>query len=115
MSSPFSLWPSTTAVSEVEAMVKTNPRAALARAETLLKSGLDERLCRAAAAACRALGEDGKAEAAELAAIKAALRRDDMADVAEAIKERQPQLAAALLGAILKSEPENLLALTLAA
>jgi tetratricopeptide (TPR) repeat protein len=92
-----------------------DPGAALNLAQALLRSAPDPRVFRIAAAACRRLGLEADAEQAELAAIQAAFRLPELDAAAVAASEGKNFEAKAIVDRFLRNEPEDLLALTMAA
>jgi tetratricopeptide (TPR) repeat protein len=96
-------------------LLKDQPSAALNQAETLNRLRRDARVFRLAAAACRSLRMSDEAEAAELGGIQAALsdRRLEQASTAEA--EGRYSDADSICTEYLAQNPDDLLAMTLAA
>lgn len=92
-----------------------NPVAALQQAQTLLRSGLEPRALALAAAALRGLGRAAEAEQAELTAIKASFAIQELDDAAVAGQEGRNAESRAMVEAFLSEQPDNLLALTMAA
>ena len=102
-------------LSSVRGLLDSDPRAALSHAEMLLPSSPDPRLFRLAAEACRRLGMTADAEDAELAGIQAGFRSPDLNRAALANQEGRNDEARAILADFVEREPEDLLALTMAA
>ena len=96
-------------------LLADHPAVALKQAETLLRAGPDPRALRLAAAAHRKLDRPPEAEQAELAAIRASLGNPDLERAAIAEKEGRSGEAKALADAVLRKQPDDLLALTMAA
>lgn len=96
-------------------LLATHPSVALQQANTLLRGGPEPRALQLAAAALRRLGRDEEAEQAELSAIKASFSIRALDDVAVAGRDGRDEEARAGLERFLAVEPENLLALTMAA
>ena len=96
-------------------LLKRHPQSALLQARTLLKAGPDPRVLRLAAAAHRKLGEPAEAEAAELAAIQHSLAIPALREAAEAEHDGNSGHASALAAALLRAEPDDLLAMAISA
>lgn len=99
----------------VRDLLDSDPRSALDHAETLLPSTPDPRVFRLAAEACRRLGMADDAEDAELAAIQAGFRVPALNAAAVANHEGRNDESRAILARFLDSQPDDLLALTMAA
>ena len=96
-------------------LLASHPAVALQQANTLLRGGPDPRALELAAAALRRLGRAAEAEQAELSAINASFAIRELDDVAVAGSEGRDDEARAGLDRFLAREPDNLLALTMAA
>lgn len=96
-------------------LLAKEPRGALDLAQELLRSTPDPRVFRLAAEACRRLGMESDAEAAELAGIQAGLRVPELIKAAEAAGDGRGSEAKAIVDRFLRAEPGDLLALTMAA
>ena len=92
-----------------------DPVAALQQAQMLLRAGLEPRALALAAAALRDLGRADEAEQAELTAIKASFAIQELDDAAVAGQEGRNAESRAMVEGFLSTQPENLLALTMAA
>lgn len=103
------------ALAQVLRLLDENPDAALTQAEKLLRVHPDPRLFRLAAEACRKLGLDGDAVSAELAAIQAGFSNRELERAAIAQSEGRPNDAFVIAEQFLRGEPDDLLALTIAA
>lgn len=103
------------AIAHGRSLVDAHPEVAFKQAEILLRSGDDPRAHRLAAAALRRLGQMGEAEAAELAAIAAGFKDPQLEEAALAQADGRSGDAWAIARAALASDPDDLLALTLAA
>ena len=99
----------------VRDLLDSDPRAALENAETLLSSAPDPRVFRLAAEACRRLGMAHDAEDAELAAIQAGFRVPELNDAAVANQDGRNDESRAIIDRFLEGQPDDLLALTMAA
>lgn len=99
----------------VRDLLDSDPRAALEHAEMLLPSTPDPRVFRLAAEACRRLGMTADAEDAELAAIQAGFRTPELNEAAIANQQDRNDESRALVVRFLESQPDDLLALTMAA
>lgn len=99
----------------VRDLLDSDPRTALEQAEALLPSTRDPRIFRLAAEACRRLDMTDDAADAELAAIQAGFRVSELNDAAVALQEGLRADSRAILDRFLASQPDDLLALTLAA
>src|SRR5215213_2504685 len=99
----------------VRDLLDTDPRSALEQAEMLLPGAPDPRVFRLAAAACRRLGMTADAEDAELAAIQAGFRDSELNGAAVAGQEGRNSEARDMVERFLQREPDDLLALTMAA
>ena len=96
-------------------LLDLNPAVALEQAEALLRTGPDARAFRLAAAAQRRLGETKNAEDAELAGIRASFRSQELERAALAHEEGDFWEAKAIAEDFLRSNPGDLLGLTIAA
>jgi len=96
-------------------LLETNPSAALSFAEARLPTAPDPRLLRIAAEACRRLGLAQDAEDAELAAIQAGFRVPELNEAAVAGQDGRAAESRAIIHAFLEANPDDLLALTMAA
>jgi tetratricopeptide (TPR) repeat protein len=96
-------------------LLDKHPASALKQAETLIRIRRDARVYRLAAIACRKLGLATDAEGAELGAIEASLAEPELEQAAIAESEGRSQEARDLCASFLKRQPEDLLAVTLAA
>jgi tetratricopeptide (TPR) repeat protein len=96
-------------------LLEADPAAALSFAESRLRQAPDARLFRIAARACRALGLVEDAEDAELAAIQAGFKAPDLIEAATANRDGRSDESRALIDRFLDSNPDDLLALTMAA
>jgi tetratricopeptide (TPR) repeat protein len=103
------------AVSEVARVLQQDASQALERAETFLRSCPDPRLFRLAAEACRRLGLAEDAVSAEIAAIQAGLANAELGRAAATLSEDRSSDALAMVETYLKRQPDDLLALTIAA
>jgi tetratricopeptide (TPR) repeat protein len=102
-------------IKKARELLKTDPREALNFTDLQLRSFPDRRLFRIAAAACRQLGLARDAEDAELAAIQAAFRVPVLDRAAVAAEQGRQAEARTILEQFLGQEPDDLLALTMAA
>lgn len=102
-------------LSNIRDLVISDPAAALSSAESILKTNADPRVFRVAAEACRRLGLQEDAISAELAAIQAALSSAELAEAAAAQSEDRSSDALTIVQSFLKQQPDDLLALTIAA
>ncbi len=96
-------------------LLDQNPDAALKQAETLARLKKDARVYRLAAAACRKLGMQADAEGAELGAIEASLSEPAMKNAAAAAADGRSVDARNLATDFLRAQPDDLLAITIAA
>ena len=96
-------------------LLDRDPQGALDRAEILLRWGPQPRTFELAAAAMRRLGELADAEQSELSGIKASFSVRELEEAALAGRESREDVARAILEQFLSNQPENLLALTMAA
>ena len=96
-------------------LLARHPAVALQQAETLLRLASDPRVFALAAAALRKLGRDAEAEQSELSAIRASFAIKDLDTAASAANDGHHSEAVSLIETLLRSQPENLLALTMAA
>ena len=96
-------------------LLAQHPAVALQQAQTLLRAGPDPRALQLAAAALRVLDRRDEAEQAELSAIKASFAIRELDDAAVAGREGREADARAGLERFLAKQPDNLLALTMAA
>lgn len=103
------------ALANGQLLLGRDPSAALKQAEVLVRQKQDPRVFRLAAAACRKLGLKADAEGAELGAIQASLPEPKLKQAAEAISEGQNAEARDLATDFLKQQPDDLLAMTIAA
>ena len=102
-------------LADARELLTSDPAQALAFVESRLGSFPDRRLFRIAAEACRQLGLDADAEDAELAAIQASFKAEELDQAAVAAQDGQNVQSRALIEAFLVREPDDLLALTMAA
>jgi tetratricopeptide (TPR) repeat protein len=98
-----------------EQLLEQDPQGALDRAEILLRWPPHPRTFQLAAAAMRKLGHLADAEQSELSGIKASFAVRALEEAALAGRDGQQEYARSILESFLSSEPENLLALTMAA
>ena len=96
-------------------LLARHPEVALQQAQTLLRLAPDPRAFALAAAALRRLVRPAEAEQSELSAIRASFRIKELDDAAVAANDGRPAEALSLLLSFLARQPENLLALTMAA
>jgi tetratricopeptide (TPR) repeat protein len=96
-------------------LLASHPEVALQQAQTLLRGGPEPRALQLAAAALRRLGGAADAEQAELAAVKASFAIRELEQAAMAGQDGRDGEARTALENFLAREPENLLALTMAA
>jgi tetratricopeptide (TPR) repeat protein len=96
-------------------LLEKDPAAALKQAEALVRLKQDARVYRLAAAACRKLGYEADAEGAELGAIKASLDRPEMKEAALAEADGRSEDALRIAEQYLEGNPDDLLAMTIAA
>ena len=96
-------------------LLASHPAVALQQAQTLLRAGPEHRALQLAAAALRSLGGAAEAEQAELSAIKASFAIRELERVAIAGQDGRGEEARTAIESFLAREPENLLALTMAA
>ncbi len=96
-------------------LVDKDPSEALSFVEARLPTAPDPRLFRIAAEACRRLGLDDDAEDAELAAIQAGFRVPELNNAAVAAHEGRDVDSRVTLNHFLEANPDDLLALTMAA
>ena len=92
-----------------------NPAAALQSAQLLLQADLDPRALQLAAAALRQLGRPDEAEQAELTGIKASFAIQELDDAAVAGHDGRNEESRIMVERFLATQPDNLLALTMAA
>src|SRR4051812_38113160 len=102
-------------LADARELLAQDPARALAFVESRLPSFPDRRLFRIAAEACRRLGLESDAEDAELAAIQAAFKTPELDQAAVAGDEGRHVEARAMIEQFLLQEPDDLLALTMAA
>ena len=102
-------------LADIRGLVISDPAAALGSAESMLKTNADPRVFRVAAEACRRLGLEEDAVSAELAAIQTALSSAELAEAALAQSENRSSDALAIIQSFLNRQPDDLLALTIAA
>jgi tetratricopeptide (TPR) repeat protein len=91
------------------------PAVALQQAQTLLRSGPDPRAFELAAAALRRLGRQADAEQAELSAIKASFAVQELDRAAVAAHDGFVDKSRSMIERFLEKQPDNLLAMTMAA
>ena len=103
------------ALASIQDLMISDPAAALSSAEAMLNTKADTRLFRVAAEACRRLGLEQDAISAELAAIQAALSNAELAEAAAAQSEDRSSDALTIVQSFLDGQPDDLLALTIAA
>ena len=103
------------ALKRARRLLVENPQAALAQAETLVRADPDPRVYRLAAEACRRLGMHADSISAELAGIQAGLSSRELEPAAIAQSDGQFHDALAIAETFLRREPDDLLALTIAA
>jgi tetratricopeptide (TPR) repeat protein len=96
-------------------LLGSHPAVALQQAQTLLRGGPEARAFALAAAALRRLGRVAEAEQAELSAINASFAVRELEKVAIAGQDGRDSEARTALEHFLAAQPENLLALTMAA
>jgi len=96
-------------------LLASHPAVALQQAHTLLRAGPEPRALQLAGAALRSLGRGADAEQAELSAIKASFAIRELEQAAIAGQDGRGDEARAALERARQREPENLLALTMAA
>jgi tetratricopeptide (TPR) repeat protein len=96
-------------------LLARDPAGALAHAEALIDERPDPRVCRLAAEACRRLGRVDDAVSAELAGIQAALPDPAFKQAAIAEAEGRPAESLTIAEEYLGRQPDDLLALTIAA
>ena len=102
-------------LANIRDLVIPDPAAALSSAESILRTNADPRVFRVAAEACRRLGLQDDAISAELAAIQAALSSGELAAAAAAQSENRSSDALTIVQSLLDRQPDDLLALTIAA
>jgi tetratricopeptide (TPR) repeat protein len=103
------------ALEQVRRLMESDPASALKRARALIQSAPDPRALRLAAAAHRRLGEPVAAELAELAGINISLENATLKDAAAAQLQGRRLDAKRLADAVLRADPDDLLALAIAA
>src|SRR5687768_4713816 len=103
------------AVSNCERLLDSDPAAALKQAEALVRVKQDPRVFRLAALACRKLGFEADAQGAELGGIQASLDEPTMKEAAIAQAEGRSEDALRIAERRLETEPDHLLATTIAA
>ena len=103
------------ALANGQRLLDRDPAAALQQAETLFRLKRDPRVYRLAAAACRKLGRTADAENAELGAIDASLDEPELQRAAVAGSEGQSAQSLAIARNFLQGQPDDLLALIIAA
>jgi tetratricopeptide (TPR) repeat protein len=103
------------ALGQARRLLEEDPRAALAQAETLVRVHLDPRVYRLAAEACRKLGMHDDSVSAELAGIQAGLSNRELERAAIAQSEGRSGDALDIAEECLRREPDDLLAMTIAA
>lgn len=96
-------------------LLEQHPSVALQQAETLLRSGPEPRALMLAAAALRRLGRNDEAEQAELSGISSSFAIHQLDAAAVASVEGRGEDARAMIEQFLSVQPNNLLALTMAA
>ncbi len=96
-------------------LLDRDPAAALDQAEKLVRVRRDPRAFELAAAAFRRLGKPAEAEQAELGGIKASFAMKALDDAAVADFEGRSLESRTMVAAFLEQNPDNLLALTMAA
>jgi tetratricopeptide (TPR) repeat protein len=103
------------ALAHARGLLDGSAAAALDAAEALVRVRKDPRVYRLAAEACRRLGMTDEAVAAELAGIQAALADAELQRSALAGDDGQPRKALGIAEQFLRRQPDDLLAMTLAA
>ncbi len=103
------------ALAQVRELVDSDPTAALKQAHSLIRKTPDARALRLAAAAHRRLGDARGAEMAELAGIKVSLDDANLKEAATALRQGRKLDARSIADNVLAEEPDNLVALTIAA
>lgn len=103
------------ALVEARRLVDSHPASALKRAQALIRSTPDPRALRIAAAAHRQLGQSVEAELAELAGIKVSFENPILQQATEALRQGRRPDAKAIVDAVLREEPDDLVALTISA
>ena len=96
-------------------LLDQDPQAALDRAELLLRWGPHPSTFQLAAAAMRRLGEDADAEQSELSGIKASFAVPQLEEAVAAGRDGREAESRAIIERFLSDQPDNLLALTMAA
>ena len=102
-------------LAQARKLVNSDPASALKQAQMLIRRAPDPRALRLAAAAHRRLGEAKAAELAELAGIKVSLDSAGMQEAAAALRQGRKIEAKRIATAVLAEEPDDLVALTIAA
>src|SRR5215210_1802411 len=102
-------------VGTARALLEQDPSAALQFVDARLPAKPDPRLFRIAAEACRRLGLAQDAEDAELAAIQAGFRLPQLNEAAVAAQDGRDEESRLLIDMFLEENPDDLLALTMAA
>lgn len=103
------------ALAQARQLVDLDPASALKQAQTLIRMAPDPRALRVAAAAHRQLGQRIEAERAELTAIKASFQLPIFRQATGALRQDRRPDAKWIADAVLEHEPDDLLALTIAA
>lgn len=96
-------------------LLGSHPAVALQQAQTLIRFNSDPRAFHLAAAAHRRLGDAAAAEEAELAGIRVSFAVRELDDAAVAGQGEDMERPRALINDFLRQQPDNLLALTMAA
>jgi tetratricopeptide (TPR) repeat protein len=96
-------------------LLERHPAIALQQAEALLRSRADPRLFELAAASLRRLGREPEAEQAELSGIRASFAVKELDRAAVAAHDGRGAEARTIVERFLGEQPDNLLALTMAA
>ena len=103
------------ALVEARNLVDYDPALALAQAQAIIRNLPDPRALRIAASAHRHLGQKVEAELAELAGIKVSVDDPVLKEAATALRQGRKDDARRMVEAILEKEPDDLVALTIAA
>jgi len=102
-------------LAQARELIESDPASALKQAQDLIRREPDPRALRFAAAAHRRLGEMRAAELAELAGIKMGLETPRLRDAAAAMRQGLRPEAKRITDSVLKDDPDDLVALTIAA
>jgi tetratricopeptide (TPR) repeat protein len=102
-------------LAEARRLLESDPASALKQTQILIRSVPDPRALRVAAAAHRRLGQNVEAELAELAGVKVSLDDPALKEAAGAARQGRRLDAKRMADAVLREEPEDLVALTIAA